>query len=115
MPYVYYLHRFDVIGKKHPTESESVFRAYTELLAKCRKELHIAETDTTSSCAHNMLLVKEWMIVIPRHSGNFKGASANTAGMMGMPTISDDDLLKIWTEVGPTKVLEELGVATIGA
>lgn len=111
VPYVYFLHRFDDIGQERPTESDFVFQVYSELLGKCRKALHIAETDTTSLCAHNMLLVKEWMIVLPRRSGNFKGASANAAGMMGMPTISNDELLRIWTDVGPTRVLKELGVA----
>ena len=57
-----------------------------------------------------MLLVKEWMIVILRRSGNFKGVSANSAGMMGMPTISNEGLFKTWKDMGPARVLSELGL-----
>ena len=51
-----------------------------------------------------------WIILIPRRRGCFEGVSANSAGIIGMPTISNEKLFKVWTDIGPAKVLSELGL-----
>jgi ATP adenylyltransferase/5',5'''-P-1,P-4-tetraphosphate phosphorylase II len=115
VPYVYFIHHFDCAGQGQSIDGKAVFSIYLDLLRQCRKALDIAEADSTAVCPHNVLLVKEWIIVIPRRRGDFKGVSANSAGMMGMPTISNEELFKIWTTVGPAKVLSELGLPNSSA
>lgn len=111
VPYVYFLHRFE-----NPTSvtGTALFDIYLDLLSKCRTVLGIAVNDKEALCPHNVLLVKEWIIVIPRRRGNFSGTGANSAGMLGMPTISNDALFKIWTDIGPANILSKLGVGATG-
>ncbi|RDL41005.1 uncharacterized protein BP5553_00984 [Venustampulla echinocandica] len=108
VPYVYFLHYFYPLRKGQPMDSEAVFATYSNLLRQYRTMLGIAEHAT---CAHNVLLTKEWIIVIPRRKGNYKGIMANATAMMGQPTVSSQELFKIWTDEGPVKCLGEFGIS----
>ena len=109
VPYEYFLRYFDCVGQGRSIDGELIFSVYSDLLRDCRKASGIGEDDSTQLCPYNIVLVKEWIIMIPRRRGCFKGVSANAAGMMGMPTISNEELFKAWTDIGPTRVLSELG------
>lgn len=111
VPYVYFVHHFNAAGQGEPVDGKAIFGVYTSLLEKCREALGIAKADSVTTCPHNMVLVKEWMVMIPRRRGNFAGAGANAAGMMGTPTMINKELFKIWTDLGPAKILSELGVS----
>ncbi|GFF95583.1 5',5'''-P-1,P-4-tetraphosphate phosphorylase 2 [Aspergillus udagawae] len=83
---------------------------HQELLAEAKERLgHSASTDTEEYFPHNVVLVREWMIVIPRRSNNFEGTTANAAGMMGSVWLKSEDELDRWKQVGPTKALAGLG------
>jgi ATP adenylyltransferase/5',5'''-P-1,P-4-tetraphosphate phosphorylase II len=112
IPYKYFIHSFKTISEKgeRKIDGRAVFDIYVGLLAKCKEILGIPENESKSVCPHNVVLVKEWMVVIPRRCGNFQGLSANSVGMMGMPTIITDQQFQQWVNVGPAKVLGELGV-----
>lgn len=110
VPYVYFLHYFSVTALGDSTDSAAILDIYLGLLKRCRKALDIPEDDPKALCPHNVLLVKEWIVVIPRQRGSVQGIGANSAGMMGMPTISNEKLLETWMNIGPAKVLRELGV-----
>lgn len=105
--YVYFLRQLDHV---RTGDAEAIFNEYTKLLQQCRRVHGLDENDDRSLCPHNVLLVKEWLIVIPRRRGNYEGVSANAAGMMGMPTIPDKSSLQAWIDKGPANVLEKLGV-----
>jgi ATP adenylyltransferase len=106
VPYVYFLRQLEHIRKDAP----ALFNEYSELLRQCRKVHGLRENDTESLCPHNVLLVKEWLIVIPRQRGSFEDVSANAAGMMGMPTVPDKSSFQAWMDKGPTHILKQLGV-----
>ena len=106
VPYVYFLRHFDSTSCGHILDAKAIFNDYSDLLRDCREACGIP---TAALCPHNVLLVKEWIIVIPRRSGNFKDVSANSAGMMGMPTISCEEQFESWKDLGPAKILSELG------
>jgi ATP adenylyltransferase/5',5'''-P-1,P-4-tetraphosphate phosphorylase II len=109
VPYVHFVQHFT---SNSPLNGQSVYDTYLDQLKKCRAVLGIDEDDENTLCPHNMILVDGWIAVIPRARGSFEGVGANAAGMLGMPTISNSMLLKKWTDIGPTKVLRELGVST---
>ncbi|CAM1509405.1 Fc.00g031440.m01.CDS01 [Cosmosporella sp. VM-42] len=108
VPYRYFLHRFD---KAQPPSADEVFLIYRDLLAKCKEVLRIDVKDETTLCPHNVAIVKEWILLIPRGKGNFNGLMANTAGMLGMPTVTLPEIYELWRQEGPFRVLSELGVA----
>jgi ATP adenylyltransferase/5',5'''-P-1,P-4-tetraphosphate phosphorylase II len=110
VPYVYFLHRFESGYDNQEVTAEQIYEVYAQFLSRCRGALGIPETDVDTLCPHNVIIVKDWITVIPRRKGSFKGIGANGAGMMGNPTVASRGLLEIWLESGPVNILQELGV-----
>ncbi|KAL1613939.1 hypothetical protein SLS54_010149 [Diplodia seriata] len=105
IPFRYFLRRF---GSATPS-AQLLLDAYNSLLAEAKQALGVSVE--ASACPHNVVLVKEWMLVIPRRRSNVDGASANGAGMMGMVWVTDEERLQQWKALGPAWILSQLGVA----
>lgn len=106
-PYQYHLHRF---GPPTQLQATGVYELYVDMLSKCKKQIGFQENDTASLCPHNLILTKEWMILIPRLSNEYNGIGANATAMMGMPMMATREILQLWIDNGPARVLRELGV-----
>jgi len=80
------------------------------------KDLHLSTGD-----AHNILLVKEWMMVIPRSKGTIQGEIADAPlqgganALVGMLWLKSHEQLENWKRYGPMRVLAEFGVGTAGS
>jgi ATP adenylyltransferase len=59
---------------------------------------------------HNVLIVQEWIMVIPRAKGRKGILSANAAAMAGMVWVTGEEEVKQWLEQGPMQLLCEFGV-----
>jgi ATP adenylyltransferase/5',5'''-P-1,P-4-tetraphosphate phosphorylase II len=112
VPYVHFIHYFDSEKTKTAVDGKLLYALYAKFLHQSRLALGIDEDDVETHCPHNVVLVKEWMVVIPRRKGNYNGMSANALGMMGMVIVLKEEHFDVWAETGPAKVLSELGVAT---
>lgn len=64
----------------------------------------------SSGTAHNVILTKKWLLVIPRSKGRVGYMFANAAGMIGLVWCAYEPQFKSWLEYGPMRVLRELGV-----
>jgi len=107
VPYMYFL---KYLEKGKELRGGEIWSIYRELLMGCRKTLGIQEDDDETVCQHNMILTKDWIMVIPRRTGKYGGLMVNAMGMMGMPTIANEELFEIFKKIGPGKVLSEMGV-----
>ncbi len=65
--------------------------------------------------AHNLLLVKEWMMVMPRSTGLIQGEIADAPlqsganGMIGMLWLKSYEQLENWKRYGPMEALTDFG------
>jgi ATP adenylyltransferase len=100
VPYIHY-----VIGIPIGATALDVHGRYRLLLDNMRESLGV-----TSFAAYNLVMVKEWMIVIPRRHAAQKTIRANGAGMMGFVWVQDIEERNGWTQLGMTKVLTHMGV-----
>ncbi|KAK0638285.1 hypothetical protein DIS24_g9969 [Lasiodiplodia hormozganensis] len=106
IPFQYFLHYFNIT----PSSAHHLLDAYEILHAKASQSLGLGAGKETNNFPHNVILVKEWMLVIPRKRSNVEGVSANAAGMMGMIWVADAAKVRKWKELGPAWVLSQLGV-----
>lgn len=106
VPYKYFTHRFEQ-GFEAVSVSQ-VLEVYKSMLVRCREALDLDEKEEI--CPHNVVLWKNYIIVIPRRAGIWKGASANTGGMMGSVWVPDQAEMDKWLELGCANVLRGLGV-----
>ncbi|KAH7347582.1 putative phosphorylase [Plectosphaerella cucumerina] len=111
VPYAYFLHRFthQPTRKTRPTSRE-VFDTYNSLLAKARQHLGNAADDSDTPCPHNIILLKDWILVIPRRPVNNSGFMTNAAGMMGMIITSTEEQAQKWLDKGVSAALAECGI-----
>jgi ATP adenylyltransferase/5',5'''-P-1,P-4-tetraphosphate phosphorylase II len=93
-----------------PISSKALLKIYLDLLAQTRTALGISNESPESICPHNVVLVKEWIVVVPRRSNDFKSVTANAAGMMGSVWLLNEGQLDRWKSLGLRNVLSHLGV-----
>lgn len=108
VPFRYFLHRFSKTANAEPVTGGRLLEVYETLLDECKEALGLPKG--AKKCPHNVVLVKEWMMLIPRRRAGVEGACANAAGMMGMVWVMRDEQIEKWKALGPSKVLSELGV-----
>lgn len=106
-PFWYFMQRFEQGFSK--VSVEQALEIYRSMLASCRTALGLGEEEEI--CPHNVVLWNDCIIVIPRRAGAWRGASANTGGMMGSVWVPDQAEVDNWLELGCKNVLRELGVS----
>jgi ATP adenylyltransferase/5',5'''-P-1,P-4-tetraphosphate phosphorylase II len=104
VPFKYFIEHFE-----DEPSTEALSAAYERLLVKTREALGLPED--AKRCPHNMILVKEWMMLIPRRKALVEETTVNAAGMMGLIWATSDEDIEAWRKMGPAKVLAEVGVA----
>ena len=70
--------------------------------------------DKSEHAAYDIILVREWMALIPRSSKGKDGINTNGAGMMGLVWVRDQDERDGWTKLGLSKHLTSMGVPLDG-
>lgn len=109
IPFACFMHYFP--SAFSGTSPEEILGVYENLLKQTRSVLGIPESHI---CSHNLLMWKDWIIVIPRRKGAVGKASANAAGMLGSVWVPNWSAVDMWLQLGCKSVLEELGVPALG-
>lgn len=99
-PFQYFAHCFNQGFKRASTLD--LLDVYAKFLDQTRKVLGLVEGDV---CPHNVVLWGDWIIVIPRRKGIWKGASANAAGMVGSIWVPEKKYIDNWLRLGSANVL----------
>lgn len=105
VPFRFFLHRF---SQGFVTASaQKVLDVYSKLISQTRQLLNVGEAEV---CPHNIVMWKDWLIVIPRRAGFTEAASANAGGMMGCVWVPQHTNIDEWERIGCANVLRQLGV-----
>ncbi|KAL2834492.1 ATP adenylyltransferase-domain-containing protein [Aspergillus cavernicola] len=109
VPYRYFLRYLHGIDLESAEGRTKLFEIYNGLLAEAKQSLG-EDLEDNGYIPHNVALVKEWIVVIPRRNIEVEGVTANTAGMMGSVWLTSEEEMDRWKQVGPKTVLAGLGV-----
>ncbi|KIY04097.1 uncharacterized protein Z520_00789 [Fonsecaea multimorphosa CBS 102226] len=100
-------HKHFVLRLPAHSDADTLIQAYEKLLRKVRQ----SHKEAGGGTDYNVILVKEWMCLIPRrHSGLERGAGANSASMLGLVWITADSEKDVWNSAGPAEYLRYLGL-----
>lgn len=69
------------------------------------------EPDGRQSAPYNLLLSREWMLLVPRSQECFHGISVNALGFAGSLFVRSADELAVIEAYGPMRVLQNVAVA----
>jgi ATP adenylyltransferase len=100
-------HKHFVLRLPTNADLNALVQAYDKLLRRVHQSHHEAGEGTD----YNVILVKEWMCMIPRrHSGLDRGAGANSAAMLGLVWIVTEAEREVWNSAGPAEYFKYLGL-----
>lgn len=102
-PKVPYKHAIMAIQEK--ASAEDVFAVYEKLLGEMRPVMQKEGVED-----YNVVLVREWMLLVPRRHHGREGVECNAAGMMGMVWLKDEAEREGWERLGMTDHLRWLGL-----
>ncbi|KAF2715239.1 hypothetical protein K504DRAFT_368043 [Pleomassaria siparia CBS 279.74] len=104
IPFKSFAHHFTSGFSSVP--ASDILGVYQQFLEKTRKLLGKNEQEV---CPHNVVLWRDWMIVVPRRQAAVEKASANAAGMLGSVWVPERSGVDVWLRLGCKSVLEQLG------
>lgn len=95
-------------GSQHPAEVATCLLAlYRALLGAVG--LQAVEGDRQSA-PYNLLLTRQWMLLVPRSAEFFRGISVNALGYAGALLVRSDAQMALLKESGPMAVLRQVGI-----
>lgn len=100
LPFAHGFHRFEYIDWKNPSDTaEELLEAYLRLLSLFRGPRG----------SYNLLLTREWMLVVPRRRESFESISVNSLGYAGSLLVKNEHELNCIRRTGPMQVLRYCG------
>jgi ATP adenylyltransferase/5',5'''-P-1,P-4-tetraphosphate phosphorylase II len=88
--------------------ASNLLEVYLKLVDECKKAMELGPEE---QCPHNVVLWKDWIIVMPRRSA-LAGThgSANAAGMLGSIWVTEQSAVDEWLRWGCRNALGQMGV-----
>lgn len=87
---------------RHALKHLSSEPSLSEMVDTHRMPLDYAKVNQAP--AHNVIIVTDWMLVIPRFCARQGVVSANAAAMVGVVWVTKEEVLQEWLERGPMKL-----------
>lgn len=87
------------------------YRLYRLMLDKVGLNSADGASNALQSGPYNLLLTREWILVLPRRLEFFESISVNALGFAGAMLVKGDVQMSAMQEYGPMRVLEHTGVA----
>ena len=100
-PFNHALTKIDIIGSDHPdSKPEQLITAYNKL----REYLEI-KSEPDNKKDYNLLLTRQWMMLVPRSQEAFCDVSINAMGFAGILLALSDTQLSVLKSNGPLSFL----------
>jgi sulfate adenylyltransferase (ADP) / ATP adenylyltransferase len=112
LPFRHAFARLDASLFRGPTAAaEAIHERYRALLAATGIEAVAVGGETHQSAPYNLLLTREWMLLVPRSHECFETISVNALGFAGSLFVRDAEQLKTIDNRGPMTVLRRVAIA----
>ncbi len=87
------------------------FECYRKLLNTLNINIPPDQEERKNISAHNLLITKEWILIIPRLQDSFNNISVNAAGFAGTLFVRNIEQMKILKASGPIAILKGVTLA----
>ncbi len=86
----------------------NLLEVYEDLIRKIGAVDAQSSPYSTQRLPHNVVLTKDWMLVIPRTRSGFAGIEVNGFGFAGLFFVDDEKQLSLIRKIGPMNVLHAI-------
>jgi ATP adenylyltransferase len=112
IPALPYIHAVSSIGSLQkldlPETAEALYNLYRTMLQAAG--LNSDKENGLQSGPYNLLLTREWMMLIPRSCEFFEEVSVNALGFAGALLVRSESQIKRFREFGPMNVLKKVSI-----
>lgn len=112
LPGLPYAHFFLPLDPTAPCQQtlDALVEKYQTYLKTSREMLRLNAED---DIAHNVIMTKEWFMMIPRHSATadgIRGHAVGAQGMLGLLWCGNQEQIEGWKQVGNQVAMSQLGI-----
>ena len=104
LPQFEFKHSFAKIHQHDFTKEETANNLY-QLYLQLLKRLDIKNQNNIPSCAYNLLLTRQWMLIVPRIKEKYQGISINSLGFAGSLLVKNKAQLNLIKQEKPLQIL----------
>ncbi|WP_017314325.1 ATP adenylyltransferase family protein [Mastigocladopsis repens] len=113
LPFVHALTRLDPYWAQSPLKAaEATLERYRTLLHTVGLEDSNGASGNRQSGSYNLLLTKQWMLIVPRSQESFESIPVNSLGFAGTLFVRNEQQMQILKNLGPMTILEKVAVPT---
>ena len=102
IPQLPFLHAFATLNS---TCAETILEIYHQLLAAV--DLQVDKQQISG--AYNLLVTREWILIVPRSQEGVESISVNSLGFAGTMLVRNSQQMKILKKIGPMNILHQVG------
>ena len=108
-PFVHAIARLDPQLMKSPSVAVATLECYHNMLCAVGLEDRVGVSQNHKS-AYNLLVTRQWMLLVPRIQECFESLSVNSLGFAGTLAVRSEQQMKILKDHGPMTVLTRVAV-----
>lgn len=106
-----YLHAIAPLSLEHMTSTQQA----ADQLLSCYRALFdavgqpLGPSTLLQPIPYNLLVTREWMLLVPRSQDSFDGIAVNSLGFSGALLVRNDDQMQYLKQQGPLTLLQQVG------
>jgi ATP adenylyltransferase len=110
LPFAHAFARFDVSrGMNAPATAHSAWACYRALLDAAGVPPVDVDGKAHQSAPYNLLVARDWMLLVPRSVATVEGIAVNALGYAGSLFVRDEAQMRTVERIGPMNVLARAG------
>ncbi|MEB3308645.1 MAG: phosphorylase [Snowella sp.] len=107
LPFLHSLTSYQNLDWNAPeTVAQTFLDAYQQLL----KTVELTHKSPEKPDPYNLLMTREWMMVIPRSQDSYQGISINSLGFAGALLVRNGEQMEQLKQIGPLALLQNVGI-----
>lgn len=114
LPGLPFRHAFAQLGADHAgtaAAARATHAAYRQALTAAGIGTVATEGGTRQGAPYNLLMTREWLLIVPRTREGFEGISVNALGFAGSLFVRDASELAVLERAGPMAALQQVAVS----
>lgn len=112
LPFRHAFARLDAALVRQPSQAaRAALECYRALMAGAGVQAIESGGELRQSAPYNLLVTREWMLLVPRSTESVEGVAVNALGYAGSLFVRDAAQMATIRKLGPMRVLQAVGVA----
>ena len=111
LPFVHAFVQLDSIQTKPPQVAATVTLDYYYQMLNAVGLKHEIGSNKIQAGAYNLLVTRQWMLLIPRSRESFESIAVNSLGFAGTMFVRNEQQMQILKELGPMRVLSQVAIS----